>query len=89
MGKWLFCYWDQGTRNPEPKTNPPRNPEIKIFDSEPGLKPGFPGRVAKPGQNPARRPSLIETRRVDLRKFRFYEIPDEFVRKHYFCDDYS
>ena len=34
------------TRNPEPKTNPSRNPEFTIFDPEPG----FSGRVVKPGK---------------------------------------
>ena len=49
-----FC---PDTRNPEPKTNPVRNPELKIFDPEPQ----FPGRLAKSGKNPARRPSLEVT----------------------------
>ena len=32
---------------------------------------------------------ILETRQVDLRKFLLYEIAEEFLRAHYFCDDSS
>jgi len=32
---------------------------------------------------------ILEIRQVDLRKFLFYEIAEEFLRQDYFCDDSS
>ena len=32
---------------------------------------------------------VLEICQADLRKFHFYEISEELLRKHYFCDDSS